>query len=94
MRLYETLFTKENPNEVEEGQDFTANLNPEFAEVLTGCKVEPSVRERCRAAAISSSGWATSAWITDSTPEQARVQSDRWRCAMRGRRSNNAENSK
>ncbi len=44
-RLYETLFNKENPNDVEEGQDFTANLNPHSLEVLTGCKVEPSVKE-------------------------------------------------
>jgi len=28
VRLYDNLFTKENPNEVEEGKDFTANLNP------------------------------------------------------------------
>jgi glutaminyl-tRNA synthetase len=44
VRLYETLFTKEDPNEVDEGQDFTANLNPNSLEVLTGCKVEPSLR--------------------------------------------------
>ncbi len=44
VRLYETLFTKENPNEVEEGQDFTANLNPNSLELLTSCKVEPSLR--------------------------------------------------
>jgi glutaminyl-tRNA synthetase len=36
------LFAKENPNEVEEGQDFTANLNPHSLEVVTG-KVEPSL---------------------------------------------------
>jgi glutaminyl-tRNA synthetase len=45
VRLYENLFTKENPNEVEEGQDFTANLNPNSLEVLTGAKVEPSLRD-------------------------------------------------
>jgi glutaminyl-tRNA synthetase len=45
VRLYDTLFTKENPNEVEEGQDFTANLNPNSLDVLTGCKVEPSLRD-------------------------------------------------
>jgi glutaminyl-tRNA synthetase len=43
-RLYDNLFIKENPNEVEEGEDFTANLNPNSLEVLTGCKVEPSLR--------------------------------------------------
>ena len=45
VRLYDNLFTKENPNEFEEGQDFTANLNPNSLEVLTGCKVEPSLRD-------------------------------------------------
>ncbi len=45
VRLYDTLFTKENPSELEEGQDFTANLNPNSLEVLSGCKVEPSLRD-------------------------------------------------
>ncbi|HWQ33182.1 MAG TPA: glutamine--tRNA ligase/YqeY domain fusion protein [Blastocatellia bacterium] len=45
VRLYDTLFTKEDPNEVEEGQDFTANLNPNSLEVLTSCKVEPGLRD-------------------------------------------------
>jgi glutaminyl-tRNA synthetase len=44
-RLYDTLFTKEDPNEVEEGQDFIANLNPNSLEVLTGCKVEPGLQK-------------------------------------------------
>ena len=45
VRLYDNLFTKENPNEVEEGQDFTANLNPNSLEVVTGGKVEPSLAD-------------------------------------------------
>ncbi len=45
VRLYENLFTRENPNETEEGQDFTANLNPNSLEVLTNCKVEPGLRD-------------------------------------------------
>src|SRR5215510_13386570 len=45
VRLYDNLFTKEDPNEVEEGHDFTANLNPNSLEVLTDCKVEPSLRD-------------------------------------------------
>ena len=44
VRLYDNLFTKENPNDVEEGQEFTANLNPKSVEVVTGCKVEASLR--------------------------------------------------
>ena len=43
VRLYDNLFTKENPDDVEEGQDFTANLNPDSLEVLTDCYVEPSL---------------------------------------------------
>jgi glutaminyl-tRNA synthetase len=43
VRLYDTLFTKWNPAEVEEGQDFTANLNPHSLETLRGCRVEPSL---------------------------------------------------
>ena len=42
VRIYENLFTKENPDDVEEGQDFTANLNPKSLEVVHG-KVEPSL---------------------------------------------------
>jgi glutaminyl-tRNA synthetase len=44
VRLYDTLFTREDPNQVEEGQDFTANLNPQSLEILTGAKLEPSLR--------------------------------------------------
>jgi glutaminyl-tRNA synthetase len=43
VRLYDKLFTKEDPNELEEGQDFTANLNPNSLEVVTGAKLEPSL---------------------------------------------------
>jgi glutaminyl-tRNA synthetase len=42
VRVYETLFTRENPNEVDEGQEFTANLNPKSLEIVTG-KLEPSL---------------------------------------------------
>ena len=45
VRLYDTLFTREDPNQVEEGQDFTANLNPHSLEVVSGAKLEPSLRD-------------------------------------------------
>lgn len=45
VRNYDTLFSKENPDDVEQGQDFTANLNPNSLEVLTGCKVEPGLKD-------------------------------------------------
>jgi glutaminyl-tRNA synthetase len=44
VRLYDHLFTKENPEDVEEGQDFTANMNPNSLEVRSCCFVEPSVK--------------------------------------------------
>jgi glutaminyl-tRNA synthetase len=42
-RLYDNLFNKEDPSQVEEGKDFTSNLNPNSLEVLTHCKLEPSL---------------------------------------------------
>ncbi len=43
VRLYDHLFAKENPEDVKEGQDWRANLNPDSLEALTSCKVEPSL---------------------------------------------------
>ena len=45
VRLYDRLFLKPDPLDVEEGADWKVNLNPNSLEVLTGCKVEPSVAE-------------------------------------------------
>jgi len=41
-RIYNHLFTTEDPTE---GGDFVANLNPESREIITGCKMEPSLRD-------------------------------------------------
>jgi glutaminyl-tRNA synthetase len=41
VRLYENLFTKENPNDVENGADFMSNVNRNSLEVLTSCRIEP-----------------------------------------------------
>jgi len=43
VRLYDSLFTKENPDYVVEGQDFTSGLNPNSLEVLPSCMIEPSL---------------------------------------------------
>jgi len=43
VRLYDKLFTKPYPNQVEEGQDIAANLNPDSLEVVTQAKLEPSL---------------------------------------------------
>jgi glutaminyl-tRNA synthetase len=45
VRLYDTLFTKRDAGEVEEGADWKSNLNPESLSVIRGCKVEPALRE-------------------------------------------------
>ena len=45
VRLYEHLFVKENPAEVEEGKDFTNYVNPQSLEVLKDCQVEPSLKD-------------------------------------------------
>ena len=42
VRIYDTLFTVPNPDDVPEGKDFTANLNPKSLEVIRG-KIEPSL---------------------------------------------------
>jgi glutaminyl-tRNA synthetase len=43
VRIYDKLFTKEDPNQVEEGQEFTANLNPNSLEVIAQAKLEPTL---------------------------------------------------
>ena len=43
VRLYDRLFLNENPDDVEEGQGFTSNLNPHSLQVLTDALVEPSL---------------------------------------------------
>jgi glutaminyl-tRNA synthetase len=43
IRLYDKLFTKPDPADVEEGQDVLDNLNPTSLEIVTGAKLEPSL---------------------------------------------------
>jgi glutaminyl-tRNA synthetase len=43
VRVYETLFAKENPDDAPEGEDFIANLNPHSLEVVSKAKLEPSL---------------------------------------------------
>jgi glutaminyl-tRNA synthetase len=45
VRLYDRLFHGENPDHVPEGQDWKSNLNPDSLEVLTGCLVEPALKD-------------------------------------------------
>ncbi|MBZ5600419.1 MAG: glutamine--tRNA ligase/YqeY domain fusion protein [Acidobacteriia bacterium] len=43
VRIYDNLFTKEDPNQTDEGKNFTSNLNPSSLEILSHCKLEPSL---------------------------------------------------
>jgi glutaminyl-tRNA synthetase len=43
VRIYENLFSKEDPADVPEGHDFTENLNPNSLEVIADAKLEPSL---------------------------------------------------
>jgi glutaminyl-tRNA synthetase len=45
VRLYDTLFSIESPDNVPEGEDFVDYLNPDSLETLQGCKLEPSLAE-------------------------------------------------
>jgi glutaminyl-tRNA synthetase len=43
IRLYDRLFTRPDPGNLEEGQSFLDILNPNSLEVLSGAKLEPSL---------------------------------------------------
>jgi glutaminyl-tRNA synthetase len=43
VRLYDHLFSKPDPDDVPEGQDYLANLNPNSLVDLKSCKLEPSL---------------------------------------------------
>jgi glutaminyl-tRNA synthetase len=43
VRLYNTLFLKRDPSELEEGEDWRVNLNPQSLEIMAGAMAEPSL---------------------------------------------------
>ena len=45
VRMYDRLFTVENPKKVEEDKTYTDYVNPNSLQVLTACKVEPSLSD-------------------------------------------------
>jgi glutaminyl-tRNA synthetase len=45
VRLYDLLFTKENPEDAPEGQDFSANINPNSLQVIRDCLAEPEFKK-------------------------------------------------
>jgi glutaminyl-tRNA synthetase len=52
VRLYETLFTKRDPNELEEGEDWLSSLNPRSLEVIRDARIEWML-----AGAVAGSRW-------------------------------------
>jgi len=45
VRLYDHLFSKPDPSDVENGKDFLSNLNPNSLERLDSCLIEPSLKD-------------------------------------------------
>ena len=43
VRLYDSLFTRPDPDTVEDGRSYTDFLNPDSLEVLTACQLEPGL---------------------------------------------------
>jgi len=43
VRLYDNLLLKEDADDVEEGKDFKSTINPNSLEILTSCRLEPSL---------------------------------------------------
>ena len=43
VRLYDRLFTKEDPDDLAEGEDYKTYLNPDSLQVLAGCRTEPGL---------------------------------------------------
>jgi glutaminyl-tRNA synthetase len=45
VRIYDRLFTKENPMDTEEGKSFLDYINPDSLSVIKNCKLEPSLKD-------------------------------------------------
>jgi glutaminyl-tRNA synthetase len=52
VRLYNHLFTQEDPNDVPEGQDWRDLINPDSLEVLDPCWIEPALADREAGASV------------------------------------------
>jgi glutaminyl-tRNA synthetase len=48
VRLYENLFAREDPNQVDEGKTYLDNLNPHSLEVVSQAKIEPFLKDATR----------------------------------------------
>jgi glutaminyl-tRNA synthetase len=68
VRLYDRLFTVENPAALPDDRDWREALNPHALQVLTGCKVEPSLASPAQGARYQFERIGYFAVDPDSTP--------------------------
>src|SRR5205085_9553420 len=45
VRLYDHLFSKPDPDEVDPGKDYRSNLNPNSLEIISNAQLEPSLKD-------------------------------------------------
>lgn len=70
VRLYDRLFSKEDPEEVPEGTSYMVNLNPNSLEVLPTCYLEPSLRQAAPESRFQFERLGYFCVDPDSTPEK------------------------
>jgi len=70
VRMYEQLFTREDPGDDGEGLDFTGYLNSKSLELLSGCKLEPSLRGAAPGSRYQFERLGYFCVDSDSTPEK------------------------
>ena len=69
VRLYDSLFTIPNPNDTPDGREWTEFINPDSLQVLTGCKIEPSLSDSGAGETFQFERIGYFAKDKDSTPE-------------------------
>ena len=70
VRLYDHLFTRPDPGNVPEGQDYKVNLNPKSLERLAGCFVEPGLKSAAPGSRYQFERLGYFSVDPDSTPER------------------------
>ncbi len=81
VRLYDHMFTKPDPDDVPEGQDWKSNLNPKSLEILPSAKVEPSLKSAAAGEKFQFERLGYFSVDKDSTSDQTRRQP---RCVPKG----------
>ena len=87
VRLYDRLFSVEDPEREEAGKTFLDHLNPGSLEVLGGCQVEPSLATAAPGSRFQFERLGYFAVDPDSASRRPGLQPDRVACATPGRGS-------